>query len=132
MSSLILTVVLGLFFAWFAVFNTQNVDLNIGSSLLTIPIFMLVIVSVLVGLLLSAIISSINWVSSSLALHSRDNQIKQKSQVVENLEHKLHDLEIENAQLRNDKNNRKEVLIEQPSGSKPKSFFDRFHYSSAA
>lgn len=99
MATLIITVLLGLLFAWFAVANTQSVNITLANNLLTVPLFMLVIVSVLI----SAVISSIDWISPSFALRSRDSQIKQKEQTVEQLATKVHDLEIENAKLKGDR-----------------------------
>jgi len=126
MATLIITVLLGLLFAWFAVVNTQNVSINLANTLLTVPLFMLVIVSVLIGLLISAIISSIDWISSSFALRNRDNQIKQKEQTVESLQHKVHDLEIENARLKGD--SRTQIVDRSPHEHKRPSFFNKFRY----
>ncbi len=130
MATLIITVLLGLLFAWFAVGNTQNVNINLANNLLTVPLFTLVIVSVLVGLLISAVISSIDWISSSFALRSRDSQIKQKEQTVEQLATKVHDLEIENARLKGD---RDPIVVDHTRHEeKPRSFFSRFRYNPTA
>jgi lipopolysaccharide assembly protein A len=127
MATLIITVLLGLLFAWFAVVNTQNVSVNIANTLLTVPLFMLVIGSVLIGLLIAAVISSIDWISSSFALRNRESQIKEKEQTVEQLSTKVHDLEVENARLKGvDKD---PVIIEKSrTEEKPRSFFNKFRY----
>lgn len=126
MATLIITVLLGLMFAWFAVANTQAISINIGGNLLTTPVFMLVIVSVLIGLLISAVISAIDSISSSWALHSKDSKIHQKEQAVESLSAKVHNLEIENARLKGDS---EPVVIDQARHEeKPRSFFSKFRY----
>lgn len=131
MATLIITVLLGLMLAFFAVANTQAVSINIGGNLFSAPVFMLVIVSVLIGLLISAVISAIDSISSSWALHSKDSKIKQKEQTVESLSTKVHDLEIENARLKGEREPLEVEYTHKPE-EKPKSFFRRFRLNPSA
>lgn len=137
MAALIITVLLGLLFAWFATANNQSVSVNVAGNLLTIPLYMLAIVSVLIGLLVSAIISAIDSLSSMFALRSRDNKIRQREQTVEQLSTKIHDLELENARLRGEADSitlgstpHPEERHQEHHGEKEKrpSIFDRFRY----
>lgn len=140
MGTLIITVLLGLMFAYFATLNTQTVSINIGSNLLSAPLYILVIVSVLIGLLISAIISAIDSISASFALHSRDNKLKQKESTVNELLGKVHDLEVENARLRGERNlseisqtHPREHIEQVEHHEKPRhSFLDRFRLNPSA
>lgn len=132
MAALIITVLLGLLFAWFATANNQSVSVNVAGNLFTIPLYMLAIVSVLIGLLVSAIISAIDSLSSMFALRSRDHKIRQREQTVEQLSSKVHDLELENARLRGGADS---IAVdhtphheEAHHEEKRPSFFDRFRY----
>lgn len=127
MATLIVTVLMGLMLAYFATFNTQAVSINLANNFLTVPLYMLVIVSVLIGLLISAVINGIDSISSAFALRSRDSQIRQKEKTVEALETKIHELEIENAKLRGSKDNFASDNIHQEE--RPRSFFSRFKYT---
>lgn len=126
MGTLIITVLLGLMFAYFATQNTQSVSVNLANNFLTIPLYMLAIVSVLIGLLISGIIGTIDSIASSFALRSRDSKIKQKEQTVEQLSKRVHQLEVENAALRRDGDT--VVLERREEETKPRSFFSRFRY----
>jgi lipopolysaccharide assembly protein A len=128
MATLIVTVLMGLALAYFATFNTQAVSINLANNLLVVPLYMLVIVSILIGLLVSAIISSIDSISSAFALKSRDSQIRQKEKTVEALEQRIHDLEIENAKL---KGLRGVVTDHDLKSEHRRSFLDRFRTSAA-
>ena len=133
MGTLIITVLLGLVLAYFATQNTQSVSVNFAGNILTVPLYILAIVSVLIGLLISGIISMIDSLSSSLALHSKDTKIRQKEQTLEQLSAKIHNLEVENARLRGGRdlaeNHHTSHRVEE---EKPRSFFRRFRMNPSA
>jgi uncharacterized integral membrane protein len=130
MGTLIITVLLGLIFAYFATLNTQSVNVNLANNFLTVPVYMLAIVSVLIGLLISGVISAIDSIASSFALRSRDSKIRQKEQTVEQLSSRVHELEIENATLKRD---RDPIVVEhREHEERPRSFFSRFRYHPTA
>lgn len=130
MLTLILALLVGLLFSYFSVANTQTVGVNLANNLLTIPLFMLVIGSVLIGLLISAVISAIDSLSANWEIWSRERKLTQKDQAVNQLSAKVRDLEVENARL---KGEHQELAEHNTYREEPKclSFFDRLRYHSA-
>lgn len=121
MSLLITVVLFGIVFAYFATQNTSLVDVSVLNSVFTLPLYALALVSLLAGLLISAIISMIDGLSSSLALHQKDNSLKQKQQTVSEMSDKIRELELENARLKG----RRDSIVDDSStaGEKTKHFF---------
>lgn len=107
---LIAAVVLGLLFALVATQNTQGVMLRIGDYGLTnVPVFLVVLGSLLFGLFLSWILSFFGWISTRFTLHGKDAHIKHSEKMIDSLKARVHDLEIENAKLRG------QEAVDQPS-----------------
>lgn len=100
MATLIVMVILGLGFAYFATQNTSSVIVNILNNPFGLPIYMVVLGSLLLGLLISAIINVFDGLSSMFEIHNRDTKIQQKQQTVEQLSRRVHDLEMENSRLK--------------------------------
>lgn len=121
-------VLFGLFLAYFATQNTQGVSISLNEySLINIPLYVLVIGSLLLGLVISSFFSLLNWVSSFLTLRGKDSQIKETSKVIEELKVQIHDLELENATLKGDE---KVVFVEKDAEEdKPKNILDRLKLS---
>jgi uncharacterized integral membrane protein len=99
MASLIVIVILGLGFAYFASQNTAPIIVNVLGNSFGLPIYLVVLGSLLLGLLVSGIINAFDSLSSMFEIHNRDTKIKQKEQTVEQLSRQVHDLEMENARL---------------------------------
>lgn len=100
MVTLILMIVFGLGVAAFALQNTQTVAVTLaGTPLTDVPLFLIVIGSLLLGIIMSLIISFIDSISSSLLIHRKNNTINQARGTIGSLEKKIHDLELENARL---------------------------------
>jgi uncharacterized integral membrane protein len=100
MLAIIFTVLFSVLVAYFATQNTTTVTLHFVSYSLTgIPIYLLVLASLLGGLLFAWILHLLNSISSSFALRGKNKTIKKGK--VENLEltKKVHQLEIENTKL---------------------------------
>ncbi|MBI4226369.1 DUF1049 domain-containing protein [Candidatus Roizmanbacteria bacterium] len=77
MEILILTVFLGLGFAYFATQNIAPVAVHIVNYRFNLPLYLVVIFSILVGLLLSLIISLFENISASLTIWGKEAKINQ-------------------------------------------------------
>lgn len=101
MSTLIVMTLFGIVFGLFATQNINTVSVNLGSySLIGIPLFLLVLGSMLVGILVSAIISWTNSLGALMSIKGRDHKIKETEHDLDRMKERLHQLEIENAKLR--------------------------------
>ena len=111
MLSLIVVFIFGLAVAFFATQNTRGVNVTLANSELSgVPLYVVVLISILLGLLMGWIISLVSSISSFFRLRGKDAQIQQTQSSVQNLERKVHDLEIENARLQSDVDNYKPSL----------------------
>jgi putative membrane protein len=126
MSTLIVIVILGIGFAYFATQNTSSVVVNALSNSFALPVYALVLGSILLGLLVSAIIYAFDNVATLFDLHSKDTKIAQKQQTVEELSKKVRDLEMENTKLkvRNDR----DYVNEPTTTNKAKLFFQKLRH----
>lgn len=101
MLSLILAVAFAILVATFAVQNRNFVDVRFGTYLLTgVPVYLLVLLSILSTLLFAGILFLANNVSSFFTIHGKEHSIKERSHENEKLVQRVHDLEVENAKLK--------------------------------
>lgn len=101
MLTLIIMVLLGIGFAYFAAQNTTAVDIQLAHyQLPTIPLYILALGSLLLGIFISWIISLANGVSSLFLRYQKDSKIKDKESTIEKLTARLHKVELENAKLK--------------------------------
>lgn len=100
MATLIITVLLGLIIAFFAIQNTAVISLNFFNYKLPgIPTYIVVVGALLVGLFLSWIISFVNGIITGFTIRDKDSQIKNyKNENAQYLK-QIHQLELENARL---------------------------------
>jgi uncharacterized integral membrane protein len=114
-------VLTGVMFALFATQNTTHATINILGYVFSFPLYLIVLGSLLVGLLISGLVSVLNSIATSYKLHSKESTIKEKAQTVDHLSQKVHDLEIDNARLKGKEEGsidtthieeRKEVIVE--------------------
>ncbi len=95
---LIATIIFAGVIAFFATQNAGPVDLHMSSYHISqIPLYWVVLGSVLLTLIFSWIMLLIDSISSSFALHGRDNAVKQLKKENQDLFKKVHQLEVENA-----------------------------------
>lgn len=98
---LLIIAITGLGFAYLATQNTMWVTMNLTQyTQFHMSIWTVVLGSLLFGFFIAWILSLIDGVSSSFAIHKRENVIKKESEVITKLEDRVHDLEIENAKLK--------------------------------
>lgn len=101
MEIIILTVVLGLGIAFFATQNGSVINLHFGPYILPdVPVYLVVVGALLFGLLLAWIFYLLRSFSSSITRHNRENKLKEANQTIVDLTKSIHQLEIENARLR--------------------------------
>ncbi|HVA97144.1 MAG TPA: lipopolysaccharide assembly protein LapA domain-containing protein [Candidatus Acidoferrales bacterium] len=98
---LFLLIIFGLGMSYFATQNTGAVHIVVGNNYIGgIPMYILVIGSLLLGIFISWLISLIDTISSGATLHGKVNEIKKAEDRIDNLQQKNHDLEIEVTRLR--------------------------------
>jgi uncharacterized integral membrane protein len=101
MLSLIATILFGLATTYIALQNSSNITLKLGYYTFTnIPVYVVIVLSILVGILITALIHSLNRLSITLTLRSKDKIITDHQTTISQLKQEIHELEIENAQLR--------------------------------
>ncbi len=99
MSTLIVVVLTGIVFAYFATQNAAVVLVNLLGNTYALPLYGIVLGSLLLGLVIAGIIGSIDSLSSLFEIRSRDSKLNQKQKTVEDLNRKIQALEIENTRL---------------------------------
>lgn len=101
---LIATIIFASVITFFATLNAGPVDIHLKILELTnVALYWVVLGSVLVTLIFSWIVSLITSVSSSFAMHGKENIVKQLKKENEALTEKVHQLEVENARLQGKK-----------------------------
>jgi len=101
MFALILIVLVGLGIALFSQQNAQTVDLVVGNFFFAgIPVYLVVIFSLLFGLFVAWILSVMDLFSHSLLLRRKDSALHDAGRRLTELEDRVHTLEVENARLR--------------------------------
>ena len=101
MLTLIITVSLGLGFALFATQNTGGVTLNFGSYYIdNIPIYLIVLGSLLIGVLASFFAYLGIHLSSKLTISEQKDELKKLKEEESEAVKRAHKLEVENAKLK--------------------------------
>lgn len=91
---LILLVVVGLGMAYFATQNGVAVPLTLADYVLgEYPLYVVVLVSILLGLFLGWLVNIVNGLSSTLTIHGKDSQLKKLQQENKRLEEEVIRLE---------------------------------------
>jgi hypothetical protein len=84
-------------------YNFQPVSVNLGFTVFSgIPLFYIIIVSLVIGLVLSYLASLIQSISTSFILHGKNVEIKKNKGEVLELTKRVHQLEIKNEKLGKD------------------------------
>lgn len=100
---LIFLLVFGSGVAYLALQNTSHVTFTILSYTFSdVPLFSVIIGSLLAGALLVYIIHLINSVSTAFTIHGKNKKIKESEKNVTELTKKIHQLELENEALKKD------------------------------
>ncbi len=101
MFALIVLVVFGIGVAFFATQNTQTISITLGSYHLSgVPLYLIVLVSLLLGFVVSWIISLVDVISSAFKIHGKESTIKDANKQISDLTKNVHQLELENERLK--------------------------------
>ncbi len=101
MLALIVLIVFGMGAAFFATQNTQTISITLASYPLTgIPLYLIVLGSLLLGFLVSWVINLVGVISSAFKIHGKENTIKDANKQISELTKKVHQLELENERLK--------------------------------
>jgi len=100
---LILTLVVGSMLVYISRFNFQPVSVDLGFTVFSgIPLFYIIVGSLVIGLVLSYLVSLIQSISTSFILHGKNVEIKKNKDEVLELTKRVHQLEIKNEKLGKD------------------------------
>lgn len=101
MFTLILLVIIGFGMAYFATQNILPVTITLANyTFRFIPLYVIVIGSLLIGVLLSWLISLVSGVSSFMTLSRKDSALRASEKQIESLKRENKDLSIENERLK--------------------------------
>lgn len=99
---LILLLVVGSILVYISKYNFTPVSIALGPYVFSdIPLFYVIIGSLIAGLLLSYGIYLIRSISTSLTLRGKDKEIKKNKDEVLELTKRVHQLELDNEKLKN-------------------------------
>ena len=98
--TLFFAVLFGLVLAFFAIQNTGNVTIVLaGAPIPGIPLWLVVVVSILIGLVTASYFNVVNIVSSAFKLHSKNETLKSADSEIAGLRHENQRLKGENEGL---------------------------------
>ncbi len=101
MFSLILLVVVGLLFGYFATQNAVHTQVTLaGYPITDTPLYAIIGVALLLGLLLAWIISLSDSIMAALKLRGKEHTIRDAQKTNKELTQKITSLELENARLK--------------------------------
>ncbi len=102
MITLILILLAGGLFVYLAQNNLAPVTFHLGTAVMTgIPLFYVIIGSLLTGLILSYIVHLVNSIFVAFSMHGKDAKIKKAKNEIAELTKRVHQLELENDKLKN-------------------------------
>lgn len=99
---LILFLVVGSVLVYVSKFNFVPVTINLGFyTFSNIPLFYVIVASVIFGLTLSYLVFSIRSISTSFAMRGKNKEIKKEKEEVLELTKNVHQLELANEKQKN-------------------------------
>jgi uncharacterized membrane protein YuzA (DUF378 family) len=105
--SLILFIVFAIAFGYFATFNLDLIEVVLGPYYTTppIPLYIVIGMTLLIGLLLAWFISLANSLTNGFALRQKERELNNKDETIVTLTKKVNELQLENAKLSGDQGN---------------------------
>lgn len=101
MVSLIILIVTGGFFAYFATQNTMRISVSMFHyTINNVPVYALVLAALLLGIFISFIISLFGSVSNFLTIFGKNSEIKKDEAQISALNKRVRELELENERLK--------------------------------
>ena len=105
MAVVIGAIIFGIIFSFFATQNTQTVSISFAQYHYSqIPLYLVILISLLLGVILAWLLSFTDYISSFLKLQGKDAKIKKFNQKEAELTKTIHKLELENASLKTSRN----------------------------
>ncbi len=114
MLAVIFTIIFAIAVAYFAVQNTAAVVINTPGYSQAIPLYLVVLLSLLVGFMFAWILHLMNAFASLFAFRRKDNVIKKEKKANNELTSRVQSLEIEKANLETEK--RTQIARQQNQG----------------
>lgn len=100
---IILSLVIGSMLVYISKYNFMPVSLNLGFYIFNnVPLFYVIVGSLLVGLVLSYLAYLVNSITNSFVLRGKDGEIRRNKAEVLELTKRVHQLEIKNEKLGKD------------------------------
>ncbi len=97
---LLVAVISGIAIAYFGMQNISPVTIRLNEYVWNdVPLYLVIVGSVLVGLFMAGILYFARSVSSTLTIYGKDRAMKKTKHRVADLEQRVHELETEKAQL---------------------------------
>lgn len=103
MITLIFSVLLGLGLAYVAIQNTQTVLVTLNQNTWFIPLYIIVLGALLVGLATASIFNLFDWMFSDREIRAKKYEVNEATEIVQKLDKRVHELEAENTQLKEEK-----------------------------
>lgn len=101
MLTLIFLLVIGAALVYISKFNFTPVSLNLGAYVFSdIPLFYVIIGSLIIGLVFSYLIHLVRAISNSFTLRGKNKEIKKDKDEILELTRQIHQLELENEKLK--------------------------------
>jgi len=101
MIALILFVLIGVVFAYFATLNTFPTPVNLGGYIVPdIPLYVIIIFAFAIGLFTGGLFSVVKQLLNQRKLHKQNSQLSKIKQDTVSLMKEIHQLEVENAKLK--------------------------------
>lgn len=99
---LILILVIGSVLVYISKYNFTPVSINLGFFVLNdIPLFYIIVISLLFGLILSYLAYIIHNISASFTLRGKNKEIEKNKDEVLELTKRIHQLELEKEKIKN-------------------------------
>lgn len=98
---LIFLLIFGSAIAYFAIQNSTYVTITVAQYTFSqVPLFYVIVSSMLAGLLAAYVIYLISTISSSITIHGKDKKIEETEKELTELTKQVHQLELENTKLK--------------------------------
>lgn len=98
---LIFLLILSVAVTYLSVQNTEVVSLNLVQfTFANVPIYVVILGAVLFGVVMAFLISFVNTISTSMLIRTQHKKIGQERKEVAELTKRIHQLELENVELR--------------------------------
>ncbi|MEN9407458.1 MAG: hypothetical protein RLZZ455_674 [Candidatus Parcubacteria bacterium] len=109
MLAVILTLLFAIIVAYFSTQNTTHVVISLSSYHIRVPLYFVVLSSLLIGFIFAWLLHLLNAFTSLFALRGKDSMIKKEKKINTDLTNKVHDLEIQKTKLEAEKISQKNV-----------------------